>query len=807
MREPQSAAKAAVSPQFRPPETTAGIEEMLEDSLLPADVQPLRTGASSMQGGLLQARHVLMTGATGFIGRWLAKEILAQSEARLTCMVRPGKEAAIGRLHGVLRDTGLDSREIERRTQVVEGDLRQPGLGLPPAIRDALSGDVDAVCHCAAVVNWVLSYDALKTSSVDATVDLLRIAAPRAVPFHFVSSLAVGSSGPAPSMESAFDARAYLRGQYLGYGQAKTVAEILVREAGRRGLPVAIYRPSFIAGHSETGAFNQDDILARVVSGCVRMGTAPDLDWTLDCLPVDIAARQIVGCSDRGGIVHLAHPAPRHWRECVLWMRLYGYDVRLVPYQTWLRQLEEETGPSGDRFHPLRPLRSFFLQRPSGGRSLTLPEIMLERNRGTSHAGKEPPGHFCTVKLDAVLLQRYFDAFVDAAVLPPTPRPAAAVSTSALDVRFFERALGATITRAEPLGRLSDHSIVSELTSWRSGQSTGLHRYQLRIDDGPLRGDREVVVKVKPSDRITNEVGEALSRLCSERVGTEYARWSERVGFAAGHVRELALYRQDDERWRRYTPQTLGTLAATDEGIWAIVLESIGSARLRDSVEQPEQWTADAVASAVQGLAALQAIWFGREAELRAQPWIGYVPTSTGIADMGDFWSAIAAHAAPRFSAWTDPSTASIQRRLVESVGRWWPGLEALPRTLIHNDFNPRNICLRVDPDPRLIAYDWELACIGAPQHDLAELLCFVLPADAADRDIDMLVEQHRTALECETGTAIDRQAWRDGFRAAVYDLMLNRLPMYSLVHRVRRQSFLPRVVQTWRRLYERFPL
>jgi hypothetical protein len=489
-------------------------------------------------------------------------------------------------------------------------------------------------------------------------------------------------------------------------------------------------------------------------------------------------------------------------------MRLYGYDVRLVPYQTWLRQLEDETGPSGDRLHPLRPLRSFFLHRPAGARSVTLPEMMLERNRRTSPSGSSASMHPGMPPLDATLLQRYFDAFVESGVLPATARPNGRPRTSEPGARFFAQALGATVSGVQPLGRLSDHSIVSELTSWKSGQSTGLHRYRLRIDDGPNRGEREVVVKIKPSDNITNEVGEALSRLCSERVGAAYARWAGRMGFAEAHLRELAIYEQQDPRFRRHTPAVLGTLADQDAGIWAVVLESVTNATLHESVDRPHEWTGEQIDCVIRGLAALQSIWYGRETELTQQPWIGYVPTSCAIAEMSDLWSAIAAHAAPRFSAWTDPSLATIHRHLIDTVRQWWPALEALPRTLIHNDFNPRNICLRVDDSgTRLIAYDWELACVGAPQRDLAELLCFLLPPDASDRDIDVLVERHRVALEREAATSIDRAGWEEGMRAAVYDLLLNRLPMYALVHRVRRQSFLPRVVHTWRRLYERFPL
>jgi thioester reductase-like protein len=81
---------------------------------------------------------------------------------------------------------------------------------------------------------------------------------------------------------------------HLGYAQTKIVAEALVREAGRRGLPIAIYRPSLIAGDTGTGAFNADDLLTLLIRGCIRMGLAPDLDWALDCEPVDVVSAGIL---------------------------------------------------------------------------------------------------------------------------------------------------------------------------------------------------------------------------------------------------------------------------------------------------------------------------------------------------------------------------------------------------------------------------------------------------------------------------------------------------------------------------------
>ena len=102
-----------------------------------------------------------------------------------------------------------------------------------------------------------------------------------------------------------------------------------------------------------------------------------------------------------------------------------------------------------------------------------------------------------------------------------------------------------------------------------------------------------------------------------------------------------------------------------------------------------------------------------------------------------------------------------------------------------------------------LCAFDWELATLGLPQHDLAEFLCFVAHDAMSAQDIDRHIEDHRRSLEQAAGVAIDADAWRQGFRLSLQHLLINRLPMYTVIHRFKSQPYLPRVVRNWRRLYE----
>jgi aminoglycoside phosphotransferase (APT) family kinase protein len=269
-------------------------------------------------------------------------------------------------------------------------------------------------------------------------------------------------------------------------------------------------------------------------------------------------------------------------------------------------------------------------------------------------------------------------------------------------------------------------------------------------------------------------------------------------------VREIGIYRQVDPRFTRHAPALLGSKVDDASSTWLMAIEDLSGAALMNSADSPQAWQRGDIQAALTGLASLHAIWYGREDELRRQPWIGYVPNAAGMAEMSDLWTALAAHAAPAFSSWADPGIASLQRRLIAGIPRWWPVLETARRTLIHHDFNPRNVCLR---NGTLCAYDWELATIGAPQRDVVEFLCFVLSAGCEAAELQDWIDFSRVALAEATGLPIDVHDWQLGVGAALYDLMINRLATYVLVHRIRRQSFLPRVIRTWWRLYEQFPL
>jgi thioester reductase-like protein len=764
------------------------LDRMRADARLPRDIVP-----STTPGAMTEPTDVLLTGGTGFVGAYLLRALLDRTTARVHCIVRAPAHAGLARIADNLERYGLRTDDLPARVRTVRADIAQPLLGLTPAEFSELSSRVQAIYHAAANVNWVLGYEGLRDTNVSGTRELLRLACTGAcTPLHFLSSVSVCHSTAGPrAVDEGMDPMASLAGLRLGYAQSKCVAESLVRDAGERGLPVTIIRPSLVTGDAKTGRSNLDDLTSRFIAGCLRMRAAPDLDWRMDCVPVDQVAGAVVALAraHRTGtnVLHLTAESPKHWRECVLWMRLCGYELELVPYREWAERLRLV-----DATHPLHALRSFFLHAIAAENHLTLPEL-FEESRRTSVTAESTRGAMRSVDasigaLDARLLARYFDDFVERGLVPDAPARLRDAGARSLAVK------GVSL---EPLA--TDDSIVAELTALRSGAATGLFQ-------GVAEDAVQTFVKAKSEDRQTIEVARALASLASPDLGQAVEQFQEHLGFTRSHVRELALYEIDDPRLRGHMPRVLGVERNDVERRWIVSLEWISDAVAMNATD-PAQWNDDSIDAALAGLAQIHSVWYGRERELSAESWLPPLRDAAQRERMTPLWMALFHHARDRARAWRNPQLRRVHERLLRDVAAWAACLDAAPRTLIHNDFNPRNIAIRQRPSGlRLCAFDWELATIGVPQRDAAELMCFVLPSTAPAATVSWWSERYRALLAGATGAVIDRTQWNTGFRAALCDLLVDRLASYAMIDRIRPQRFLTHVTDSWLNIHSVFP-
>jgi fatty acid CoA ligase FadD9 len=345
------------------------------DRLLDATV--LRDAASALPP-TEQARTVLITGATGFLGRFLSLEWMnwcARNGGRVLCLVRaPDAETGRRRLDEAIGDLDPDLSGrfrwlAEAVLEVVPGDLAKPRLGLDEPTFQRLCEEVDQIVHPGAMVNHLLSYRSLFEPNVGGTAELLRLALTRRLKrFDYVSTFGVPQMHPglltAPEAADVREAAPEFPlhdGYAAGYTASKWAGEVMLREASARfGLPVKVYRPDLIMAHARyRGQLNAPDMFTRLVFSLVVTGIAPESFYQpradggraaphYDGAPVSFLAAAIQQLGAQAFEGHRTfNTISAHLRDGVSldvitdWIASAGYPIhRIEDYAEWARRFE-----------------------------------------------------------------------------------------------------------------------------------------------------------------------------------------------------------------------------------------------------------------------------------------------------------------------------------------------------------------------------------------------------------------------------------------------------------------------------------
>ncbi len=367
----------------------------------------------AMPGG---ETDVLLTGSTGFLGAFLLRQLLNRTAATVHCLVRADDEAAgRHRVQDVLCRYQLWSERYADRIRAVPADLARPRLGLQAARYDDLAGTVQAIYHCGAAVNLVLPYNELSPTTVGGTREILRLASRSGSAVHHVSTVGVFAGASEHGRELVeSDPTGPPGALRQGYTQSKWVAEEIVRLAGRGGVPVTVHRPARIAGDSRTGVCQNDDLLWRVVKGCVQVGAHPaGMLAPVDIVPVDYVAAAILELAGRpssiGRVFHQVNPRPMQLDELFGRVRDAGWTLAPVGRDDWFGRV------SADPTNAAYPLLSVMESAAEGGFG------DVRHGGGATRAELDGTGIDCPA-LDTRLLRTYLDYFAGSGYLPPPDR-------------------------------------------------------------------------------------------------------------------------------------------------------------------------------------------------------------------------------------------------------------------------------------------------------------------------------------------------------------------------------------------------
>lgn len=350
------------------------------------------------------------------------------------------------------------------------------------------------------------------------------------------------------------------------------------------------------------------------------------------------------------------------------------------------------------------------------------------------------------------------------------------------------------VTDCRPLAIDSSASILAALTAGSSEKTIGHFGLAVSFESAGERQTRQLVMKIKPHGSEIVAMTAMLAQACGGLLAGVYPTYKAFSGFQHTHERELAIYGNFSSD---LFPEIFGIQADPEHGTYLILMEYLDDVALLNSVMVPEQWTDHHIRLAISQIAIWHAEHLNGTLPGNPASW-NDMPSTALMTELTPLWEGLLQNAAEKFPDLYYPVRVAWLREAIQAIPDYWPELDRMPRTLIHNDLNPRNTCFKTVGDAlAFCVYDWELATYHVPQYDVVELLCFVLDANRYALRLDYM-EFYRATLYQLTGRYADKQSFRRGFELAALDFGLHRLGMYVMAHSVSPYPFLPRVVHSY---------
>ena len=262
-----------------------------EDRLFYADISDIADHALPLK----ESDAILITGASGFLGIHLIRELMATTEKKLYCLVRSEDKL---------------KRALQRYTEIpypnprivcVQGDITLPDLGIEPATAASLKAEIGDLIHSAADVSFFCAWEQAKRINYTGTCNALRFAEEAGAKLHHISTMSVSGdiltsqTVPRPSFseDDLFIGQRYRENVYT---HSKYLAEKEIVKAIREDrVNAAIYRIANLTWRVSDGMFlenpeKNDLYILTSVMKKIRFVPTEVAEESIELTPVDDCA-------------------------------------------------------------------------------------------------------------------------------------------------------------------------------------------------------------------------------------------------------------------------------------------------------------------------------------------------------------------------------------------------------------------------------------------------------------------------------------------------------------------------------------
>lgn len=340
-------------------------------------------------------------------------------------------------------------------------------------------------------------------------------------------------------------------------------------------------------------------------------------------------------------------------------------------------------------------------------------------------------------------------------------------------------------------------SILVTLTSQNSDEFIGHYGLKVSYTENNIPYSRKMVMKVKPHGKAISDMLAGLAGLCNESLHKEYNSIKDKTGFYFTHDKEIEIYKQ---KQHDFFPIIYGYYVNEKDNVYALLMEYFEEVEMLNSVMDVQAWDKDHI------LLGLNALNTWHQENTGRTDW--YTSKYKDIRDeeqirqLQKTWVELLNNARQRFPELYSENLNQLLSAGLNEVLALWIELEEIPKSVVHNDFNPRNIFFKNDSNSvkSICVYDWELATVHFPVYDLVEFLSFTA-STLNDQDLAACFTTFQYQLSEKVNIYRDDSIFRATLLCSVYDFGLHRLGMYMMAHSVGPYPFIPHVIKNYERI------
>ena len=267
------------------------------------------------------------------------------------------------------------------------------------------------------------------------------------------------------------------------------------------------------------------------------------------------------------------------------------------------------------------------------------------------------------------------------------------------------------------------------------------------------------------------------------------------------HTRELQIYQLDRAGLRSIAPAIHRVWLDRSSQIFVIVMELLDGVRHASTLDDLDAWQQDDIELVVFQIARVHGEHLGEISATSPPPWL--VPFDRlHDSRLLDYEAALLAYNATTFPELFDTNRVRRLESFLASAATRHRAIASRPLTLIHGDLTPRTVCMRArgpSSEPRLCAYDWELAQVHLPQRDLCEFLSYVLSPRRGwkHESTARLLDRYRAHLEAAAGRPVDAADFRRDLASSIREFCTFKLLVQGITHQLLgHRAYFERLVQ-----------